>query len=101
MKRRTYSDRFASVLADALSSMACFWIILGLCLLPLIWCRPESLLAWVQYLLQSVFQAVALPVLAFVAKKESIKQARMTAREYHLVEHIAQLEDDAHGTHPA
>ena len=40
----------------------------------LFWQRPVSLVGWITYISTAIFQASALPVLAFVAKKEGANQ---------------------------
>ncbi|HAU31439.1 MAG: hypothetical protein XD78_1081 [Desulfotomaculum sp. 46_296] len=76
-----FIDRFnnllAGKLADWLSTMAMFYGITFLVLLPLIWQRPASLVGWAQYLVSVFFQGVALPVLGFVAKKEGERNSRI------------------------
>jgi non-ribosomal peptide synthetase component E (peptide arylation enzyme) len=71
-----FNDIIADMLAATLSTMACFWIITSMVVVVLLWQRPTSLVGWVTYFSTAVFQASALPVLAFVSKKEgNIQQA--------------------------
>jgi len=49
--------------------MAMFYVVTVFVLAPLFWQRPEGFVGWMQYLSSAVFQASALPVLAFVSKK--------------------------------
>lgn len=72
----------ADRLADVLATMAMFWAIAFLVTLPLFWQRPESAVQWAQYVCTVFFQGVALPVLAFVAKKEGNKSTKLL-RETH------------------
>jgi hypothetical protein len=68
------NDWLADLLADTLSTMACFWIITSLVVVVLFWQRPSTLVGWITYISTAIFQASALPVLAFVSKKEGAKQ---------------------------
>ena len=72
MKR--FSEWLADRLADALATMVCFWVVTILILITLYWQRPHSLYEWVLFASSALFQASALPVLAFVAKKEGRRQ---------------------------
>lgn len=63
----------ASKLAMVLSSVWCFWAILILVVVPLLSKTPATLTEWVLYLSSAVFQAVALPILAFVNNIENEK----------------------------
>ena len=69
-----FNDLVADLLADCLSTMACFWIVTVMVVVVLFWQRPTSLVGWVTYFSTAVFQASALPVLAFVSKKEGAAQ---------------------------
>lgn len=71
------NQRIAEKMSAGLSTMWCLWIVLLLVLFPLIWNRPDTLYGWAQYLSTAVFQAVALPVLAFVSREETRKQMRI------------------------
>jgi hypothetical protein len=64
-------------MAGWLSTMAMFYAITFLVLLPLHWQRPVGMVAWAQYLVSVFFQGVALPVLAFVAKQEGDRTTRL------------------------
>jgi sensor histidine kinase YesM len=54
--------------------MACFWIITVMVVVVLLWQRPTTMVGWITYISTAIFQASALPVLAFVAKKEGATQ---------------------------
>ncbi|MHB1651684.1 MAG: hypothetical protein ACYCVD_04295 [Desulfitobacteriaceae bacterium] len=69
-------------LAFGLSTMAAFYIVSAFVLIPLIWQHPEGLIGWVQFLIQSLFQGAALPVLGYVARVAGEKQERVL-RETH------------------
>jgi sensor histidine kinase YesM len=71
------NDLIADLLADALSSMICFWIITSMVVVVLFWQRPTSLVGWITYISTAIFQASALPVLAFVAKNEGEAQQNL------------------------
>lgn len=71
---KNINDWLADRLADALSTMACFWIITTMVIVVLFWQRPSTIVGWITYISTAIFQASALPVLAFVSKKESSTQ---------------------------
>jgi len=68
------NDKIATILAEALSSMPLFYIIVFLVFIPLVWQKPDGPVGWAVFLSTVFFQAAALPVLGFVQKKESAKQ---------------------------
>ena len=71
----------ADILSDALSTMNCFWIITTMVVVVLFWQRPTTIVGWITYISTAIFQASALPVLAFVSKKsgdELLKLLRET-----------------------
>jgi hypothetical protein len=72
----------ADLLADYLSTMACFWIITSMVVVVLFWQRPTTVVGWITYISTAIFQASALPVLAFVAKKQGDRQEALL-RETH------------------
>ena len=74
---RRFNTWLADHLADALASMVLFWLVTFAVILPLLWQRPENAVLWIIYASSTCFQAVALPVLAFVSKKEGVKQAKI------------------------
>lgn len=67
----------AEALAGILSSMWTFWILVALVWGSLLFQLPTGAQGWVQWIVQSFFQGVALPVLAFVAKLEGAKTIKM------------------------
>ena len=71
---RKYNELLANLLADSLSTMACFWVITSMVVVVLFWQRPSTLVGWITYISTAIFQASALPVLAFVSKKEGAAQ---------------------------
>lgn len=79
----------ADKLAVALSSMETFWVLVAIDWLALILQAPTGPQGWLQYLVQSVFQGIALPVLAFVAVKEGqiIRQVIQETHDTAMAEH--------------
>jgi hypothetical protein len=70
-----FNDWLGDKLSDWLSTMAMFYGIAFLVLIPLYWQQPTSLVGWIQYTVAIFFQGVALPVLGYVSKREGQKQA--------------------------
>ena len=75
MKR--FDNWLGDKLAFGLSTMAAFYIVTAFVLIPLIWQRPSGLIGWVQFIVQSLFQGAALPVLGYVARVAGEKQERV------------------------
>ena len=67
----------AEKLANWLATIACLYAITFLTLTILFFQTPQTPLEWVQYSIQTFFQGVALPVLAFVAKISGTKQEKL------------------------
>lgn len=74
---RKLNDWLGDKIAFWLSTMACFYIIGLLCLIPLLFQQPHGMVAWAQYIIQSIFQGVALPVLGYVARMAGEKQDKL------------------------
>ena len=72
-----FNEWFAIKLANALATMVMFFGVTFLTLSILFFQKPTTPLEWVQYIVQTFFQGVALPVLAFVAKIEGNKQQKL------------------------
>jgi hypothetical protein len=72
-----FNDWLGNKLAILLSTMGCFYIIFALVIVPLFFSHPTDLVSWVQYIVQSLFQGVALPVLGFVAKRVGDRQEQV------------------------
>ena len=72
-----FNEWLASKLADALATMLMFFGVTFLTLSILFFQTPRTPLEWVQYIIQTFFQGVALPVLAFVAKIEGDRQRKL------------------------
>jgi hypothetical protein len=74
---RRFNDWLGNKLAIALSTMGCFYLIFALVIVPLFFEHPTDLVGWVQYIVQSIFQGVALPILGYVAMKSGENQERV------------------------
>lgn len=65
---KRFNNWLGDKLAFGLSTMAAFYIVTAFVLIPLIWQRPDGLIGWVQFLVRSLFQGSALPVLGYVSR---------------------------------
>ena len=74
---KQFNDWLGDKLAYGLSTMAAFYIVTAFVLVPLAWQRPQGLIGWVQFLIQSLFQGSALPVLGYVARIAGEHQERV------------------------
>ncbi|WP_211241939.1 hypothetical protein, partial [Ectobacillus panaciterrae] len=75
--------------------MVCFYIILGLVIVPLFFQRPNTLVEWVQYVIQSIFQGIALPVLGYVARFAGEKQEKIVSETHDTVmEELALVKEE-------
>lgn len=79
---RKFNNWIGDQLALWLSTMGCFYLIGLLVIVPLFFEHPHGFIGWVQYIVQSIFQGVALPVLGYVARMGGEKQER-TLNETH------------------
>jgi cell shape-determining protein MreC len=68
------NDIIGDKLALWLSTMGCFYIIFALVIVPLFFQQPKGFIGWVTYIVQSVFQGAALPILGYVARVAGEKQ---------------------------
>ena len=75
--KEKFNEWLAGKLADALATMVMFFGVTFLTLSILFFQTPKTPLEWVQYIIQTLFQGVALPVLAFVAKIEGERQRKL------------------------
>ena len=75
MKR--FNDWVGDKLSDGLSSMAVFYLISFLVLVPLIVERPNTLITWIQYMSTAVLQACALPLLGYTTNKQGGMQSKL------------------------
>jgi cell shape-determining protein MreC len=74
---RRFNDWLGNKLAIFLSTMGCFYLIFALVIVPLFFQHPNDLVSWVQYIVQSLFQGVALPILGYVAMKAGENQEKL------------------------
>ena len=72
-----FNEWLATKLADALANMVMFFGVTVLTMSILFFQTPHTPLEWVQYIIQTFFQGVALPILAFVAKIEGNRQQKL------------------------
>lgn len=72
-----FNEWLADRMAGALSTMLMFYGITVLVLSILLFQAPRTPLEWVQYVVQTLFQGVALPVLAFVSKNTGQRQEKL------------------------
>ncbi|MCY0875377.1 MAG: hypothetical protein OWT28_03770 [Firmicutes bacterium] len=92
---RRLNDWLGDRLAFWLSTMACFYFITMLVVVPLFFSRPSGLVGWVQYLVQSIFQGVALPVLGYVARIAGERQEKvLTETHDNVSEQLGVLKDE-------
>ena len=100
---KKYNELLANFLADSLSTMACFWIITSMVVVVLFWQRPSTLVGWITYISTAIFQASALPVLAFVAKKEGATQQALLQETHDTtmseMDKLANMLQEIHDTH--
>jgi hypothetical protein len=72
-----FNDWLGNKLAVTLSTMGCFYLIFALVIVPLFFQHPTDLVGWVQYIVQSIFQGVALPLLGYVSMKTGENQEKV------------------------
>jgi len=82
---KKFNDLCANRMAAILSTMWIFYILTALIIIPLFYQSPVGFIAWIQYIVSVGFQGVALPVLAFVAKKEGESQAKLLQETHDMV----------------
>lgn len=82
---KNFNDWLAERLSVWLSTMAMFYGVAFLVMLPLIWQRPTGMVGWSQYAISVFFQGVALPVLGFVARKEGDRNNRLLSETHDTV----------------
>jgi hypothetical protein len=83
MKR--FNDWLGNKLAIFLSTMGCFYLIFALVIVPLFFQHPTDLVGWVKYIVESIFQGVALPILGYVAMKSRQNQERVLNETHGIV----------------
>ncbi|HZK55832.1 MAG TPA: hypothetical protein VFC84_16820 [Desulfosporosinus sp.] len=74
---KQFNDWLGERLSYWLSTMAMFYIITGMVLVPLLFQRPQGLVGWMQYAISVFFQGAALPVLGYVARRAGEGQERV------------------------
>jgi len=72
-----FNDWLGDKLAYWLCTMAMFYIITAIVMVPLFFERPQSLVGWMQYAISVFFQGAALPVLGYVSSRAGEKQERV------------------------
>jgi hypothetical protein len=72
-----FNEWLGNKLAILLSTMGCFYLIFALVIVPLFFQHPTDLVGWVQYIVQSIFQGVALPILGYVSMKAGVNQEKV------------------------
>lgn len=92
---RRFNDWMGDRLAFWLSTMACFYLISLLVMVPLFFSRPEGLVSWVEYVVQSIFQGIALPVLGYVSRVAGERQEKVLIETHDTVmEQLSVLKDE-------
>ncbi|MGG0187813.1 hypothetical protein [Bacillus rhizoplanae] len=91
--------RFNAWLGDKLalwfSTMACFYIIFGLVIVPLFFQHPNTLVEWVEYVVQTIFQGIALPVIGYVARIAGEKDEKVIGETHDTVmEELALVKEE-------
>lgn len=76
-KINKFNNYLGDKLAFWLSTMAAFYIVTAFVLIPLLFQTPHDLVGWIQYIIQSLFQGSALPILAYVSKLEGAKTEKV------------------------
>lgn len=100
VKIDSFNDYLADKLSYMLATMAMFYIITLLVLIPLLYSQPTSFVAWASYVCSVIFQGVALPVLGYTARKSSDKSDKIigamsatTDRIEHMIEQMEKQQD--------
>jgi len=92
---RRLNDWLGDRLAFWLATMGCFYLITALVIVPLFFQHPTGLVGWVQYIVQSIFQGVALPVLGYVARIAGEKQEGLLSETHDTVmEELALVKEE-------
>lgn len=93
MKR--FNDWLGDKLANWLSTMAMFYIITAMVMVPLFFQRPQGLVAWMQYAISVFFQGAALPVIGYITRRAEEKQD-LVVNETHdtVIEELRLIKED-------
>jgi len=90
-----FNDWLGDKLAYWLSTMAMFYIITAMVMVPLFFQRPEGLVGWMQYAISVFFQGAALPVLGYVASRAGDKQERVLNETHDtVIEELRLIKED-------
>ncbi|MDR0463173.1 MAG: hypothetical protein LBG64_03065 [Pseudomonadales bacterium] len=76
-KRFSFNGWLADKLAGILSSMWLFWLLSVVIIVAAFIQPPVGAYQWVMFVISAAFQAVALPVLAFVSNIQGDKQTKI------------------------
>ena len=87
---QNFNRLLANKMSLILSSMWLFWIVLVILLVAAFLRPPDNVYEWVMYVISAGFQALALPVLAFVSDIQGEKQKKVIDQTHKAV--LAQLE---------
>ncbi|MHB1654101.1 MAG: hypothetical protein ACYCVD_16745 [Desulfitobacteriaceae bacterium] len=82
---RRFNEWIGDKVSFWLSTMAAFWFVTILVLVPLIWQRPLGMVGWMQYGISVFFQGAALPVLGYVSRKAGESQEHLLSETHDVV----------------
>jgi len=92
---KRFNDWLGDKLAHWLCTMAMFYIITAMVMVPLFFQRPVGLVGWMQYAISVFFQGAALPVLGYVANRAGEKQERVLNETHDTVmEELTLIKED-------
>ena len=90
-----FNDWLGDKLAYWLSTMAMFYIITAMVVIPLFFQRPQGIVAWIQYAISVFFQGAALPVIGYITRRAEEKQDRVVNETHDTVmEQLALIKED-------
>lgn len=84
-------NKLIRLISNFLASRICFFVFCVIAFFPLFYALPKDILAWCQYISQTVVQLVALNVLAIISKSEGAKSAKMLKETHDAV--MAELKE--------
>ena len=90
-----FNDWLGDKLAYWLSTMAMFYIITAMVIVPLFFQSPQGLVAWMQYTISVFFQGAALPVIGYITRRAEEKQ-NLVVNETHdtVIEELKLIKED-------
>lgn len=90
-----FNDWLGDKLAYWLSTMAMFYIITAMVIVPLFFQSPQGLVAWMQYAISVFFQGAALPVIGYITRRAEEKQ-NLVVNETHdtVIEELKLIKED-------